>query len=282
MFNSRVKIILWFWRVILMLIALCFFLWLIWQNLIPSGYLKITKDFCRESKFISNLYPEERVGDIEIDNQNRCWQTIFNEPVYFKIKVSRSFEQVKLKIFYQNEKQPLFQIGLRKKLGWQFQFKPIENQIFDSLDWYKLTQGKITLWQRKKKFETIQQYVNNLPIDRKTAVFYYEFIPEVVKDSTKIVAWNPKIPLQSLDYIITQYQSPKNFGDLKVASVDFFISPEFSDGQQLEFILSAPEMVRNQSQIKIYRLEVELEREPLTLDNFKETINRFIQRLRDI
>lgn len=293
------KILIWVWRIFLFAVCLCFFLWLIWQNLIPSGYLKVVKNFCRdyypqyflESKHaenISGLYPEGRVGKIEIDEKGRCFQQFFDEPVYFKIKLPRSFERVKLKIFYQNENQRLLQLGLMRKkeepLNWQFQLQPIENQIFDQLDWYKITQGGITFWQKRKRFNTIQQFVNNVPIDQKTATFYYEFTPEAVKNLAKVVAWNYKTPLQYIDYIITKYQPPKIIDDLKMAEVKFFITPEFFDGHQIEFIFSAPDLIKNQSRVKIYRIEAELDRERLTQENFwaavQNLINRFVKKIK--
>jgi len=285
MSQSISKIILWSWRLVLFFWVLIFSLWLLWQNLVPSGYLKLNQDFCKPTVFISNLYPENRVGDLEIDEQGRCFQRFFDEPVYFKLKIPRSFEGARLKIYYQNENQPLFQVGLMKlkqnSTDWQFQLKPIENQIFDNLTWPKLTFTGLTLWQKEKRFETIQEFVNNLPANQKVATFYYKLAPEAIKNQNNVIVWNQKTSLQDVDYIIAKYQTPKIFGDLKVTEIDFLITPEFSDGRRIEFMFSAPEMIRNQTQIKIYRIEAELTREPLTWENFKITIKNFINQIKE-
>lgn len=297
MLKSRIyNLIIWFWRAVLLLVVLCFFVWLVWQNLIPSGYFRVVKDFCRDyypRQFFENrlvepfsvLYPESRVSEVIIDDKGRCFQQFFSEPVYFKITTPRSFEQVKLKIFYQNENQTLFQLGVMKKkenlLDWEFRLQPIENQIFDQLNWYKITQEGITLWQKKKRFNTIQQFVNSVPIDQKTATFYYEFNPEAIKNPTKVIVWNYKTPMKYVDHVITQYQPPKAVDDLKMAEVKFFINPEFSDGRQIEFMFSTPDLIKNRGRIKIYRIEAELLREPLTWDNFQTTLKNLIIRVKN-
>lgn len=293
-------IVIWGWRIILLAIFLCFFLWLFWQNLAASGYFAIGKDFCRDASlpstptlsigqtdFFDSFYPVGRVSNIEVDERGRCFQRLMGEPVYFKAKMPRSFERVRAKIFYQNDDQPLFELGLMKNsqgsVEWQFQLKPLENQIFDQLGWYKISQGgitvHITLWQKKEKFETIQQFVNNLPANEKVATFHYELAPEAVKDPTKVIVWNYKTPMQYVDYVIAQYQPPQREGDLKIATADFLIAPEFAFDHQLEFIVSAPGLAREQTNVRIYKIEMELERGGLTQQNLKEIFKTLGRRL---
>ncbi len=287
------KFLLWAWRATLIAGCVLFFLWLVWQNVIPSGYLRIENDFSQQinsslffspqQKFISDLYPADRVSPIETDASGRCWQQFFSEPVYFKINLPRSFEKVRIKIFYQNIGQPLLQIGLMKinqgSNNWAFQLQPLENQIFDQLNWYKIVKGGVTLWQKNKKFNTVEQFVNHLPVSERLATFDYNLTPEAITNPKKIILWNSKTPLQYVDYIISNYQSPKIEGDLKKAEAKFFINSEFSDGRQIEFMLSAPDLVKNQQTIKIYKIEAELEREPLTTENLLATFNNLLIRL---
>ncbi|HKL23475.1 MAG TPA: hypothetical protein VJ895_01865, partial [Candidatus Nanoarchaeia archaeon] len=53
-------------------------------------------------------------------------------PVYFKIKVPRTFSKIKLEIVYQNFQHPVLQLGLMRKrqnpLDWKFQLKEIEQK----------------------------------------------------------------------------------------------------------------------------------------------------------
>ena len=203
------KFLLWAWRATLIAGCVLFFLWLVWQNVIPSGYLRIENDFSQQinsslffspqQKFISDLYPADRVSPIETDASGRCWQQFFSEPVYFKINLPRSFEKVRIKIFYQNIGQPLLQIGLMKinqgSNNWAFQLQPLENQIFDQLNWYKIVKGGVTLWQKNKKFNTVEQFVNHLPVSERLATFDYNLTPEAITNPKKIILWNSKLSL---------------------------------------------------------------------------------------
>jgi len=173
------KKILIFYRVLLSCLMLFFFGSLLYQNIVPSGKMLLTKNFCQENAFISNLYPEERVEPVN-KQEDKCMQTFFNEPVYFKVKIPRVFNQAKVKIAYHNARQPIVQLGLLQKrkepADWNFQLKLLENKVFDKLDWPKIETQGITLWQKKKRFDSIYQFVNNLPMDQKTVTFFYRFV----------------------------------------------------------------------------------------------------------
>ena len=274
------KIILWLWRSILIIAVIGLLVWLFIQNLAISGHLEVAKDFCQSSNFISDFYPKVRVGEIETEN-NVCFQRIIVEPVYFKVKVPRTFNQVKVKIVYQNEKQPLFQLGILKKrtliTDWQFQIKPLENQILDQLAWFKISEDGITFWQKEKKFESIHRFVNNLPEDKRIATFNYGFSPEAVKNPDKIIGWNLKTPLKYVDYLIADYQSPDKEGMWKIAQAEFFINPDFMTDHSLEFILSAPGLDENRAEIKIRRIEIFLDREPVNFENLMIDIKKFLK-----
>jgi hypothetical protein len=221
MTKEKIKLIIFAWRMILIISILVFLFWLCWQNSISGGHLKVANNFCSserssvilspQQKFISNFYPIDRVGDIEIDDLGRCFQRIISDPAYFKIILSRSFSEVKLKIYYQSERQDLLQIGLMKNsqgpLDWAFQLQTIENKII-----------------------------------------------------------KPKVIPQLSD-------------DFKVGQVDFSVTSDFDAGRQLEFILSAPTLSKNQGQIKVYKIEADLIRQPLTMHNFIITCSQFWQKL---
>jgi hypothetical protein len=125
-------------RLILGLFFLILLSWLFYQNLVVRGELEIHRNFCSPSRLISNLYPEDRVGRPE-NQEGNCWQRIFVEPVYFKIKVPRTFSEIELEIVYQNSQHSVLQLGLMKKkknpLDWEFQLKKIKQE--PSLEWQR-------------------------------------------------------------------------------------------------------------------------------------------------
>lgn len=288
------KNILKIYRCLLILGALAFLVWLLHKNIIVQGQLFLTKDFCFPSRFISDLYPEERVGDVEEDDAGNCFQRIFVEPVYFKVKVPRTFARAKVKITYANPQQPIFQFGLMKKkeypLDWRFSLRLLENKIFDDLSWHRLTEQDVSLWQKKKRFENIYEFVNDVPDDQKTVTFFYQFSPEAVKDKTKVVEWNAETNLNYVDYIIARYQSPEVVASRALTQevwqeneVEFFAGDEHMNDHSLEFIVSAPGLTNNRYEVKIRKIEVELSRTPTDWSTFFIDINNyFLKKLRNV
>ena len=130
------KAILYIYRIILIVAVILLFGWLIYKNLIVTGQITMAKDFCQESPFISNLYPENRAGGVEIENGS-CFQRFFIEPIYFKVKVTRTFAKAKVKIIYQNPGQEIVQLGLMQRrinpLDWRFHLEFLGDK--KTLDW---------------------------------------------------------------------------------------------------------------------------------------------------
>jgi len=281
------------YRLILILAVLLLLAWLLKKNVVINGQLFVSRDFCDSSRFISDLYPENRVGGVEYENGD-CFQRIFVEPAYFKIKVPRTFSQAKVKIIYANPDQDLFGLGLMKKreffLDWRFTLKPLENKIFNNLDWELIVAQGVSLWQKQKRFASIHEFVNNVPDDKKTATWHYQFSPEAIKDSTKVIVWNPKTNLDYVDYIITQYQAPEVVASQSLTetiwqenSVEFLVGGEYMNDNHLEFILSAPSLTHSRHEIKIKRVEIELIR-PATdwSDFFNDLKNYFLRKISNV
>lgn len=266
------KKLLTIYRIILIILALVFLGWLIDKNMVKEGELKITKDFCSDSLFISDLYPEERVGQVE---KNNCWQRIFVEPAYFKVNVPRTFERIQLKITYFNPDQDIVQIGLMKKkehpLDWRFTLKPMENSYLDNLSWFKLEEQGISLWQREKEFNSIYDFVNNLPLSEKILTFFYNFSPEILREREEIEEWELKDSLENKDYLIADYISPKIISnsnkEWKEQTVDFWAGQEHLNGNFYEFMISAPGFNNQRKEILIKNIEVRLKRPPTNWSN---------------
>lgn len=117
------------YRLILIFGVLILLAWLLQKNMVMQGTLSLSKDFCFESRFVSNLYPEERVGAVEKSEEGNCFQRIFVEPVYFRVKIPRTFDYAKVRVTYSNPKQKVFQLGLMKyrkfPLDWRFSLRDL-------------------------------------------------------------------------------------------------------------------------------------------------------------
>ncbi len=105
---------------------------LLYKDFNPSGYLKISYDFCRPTPFISKLSPYGRVLDIQ-HNRGECSQQMVIDPVYFDVRLPQRFERAVLKIWYRKDPQQALKIGPAVNLQqWQWQLKTINYQFSDN------------------------------------------------------------------------------------------------------------------------------------------------------
>ncbi|HEX9664847.1 MAG TPA: hypothetical protein VGA49_03415, partial [Patescibacteria group bacterium] len=121
-------------KIILILIPIVGFVWLVNKNLAFSGQLTVKYDFSKKSAFISELYPNSRVSSVQRDEQGEYFQALTSHPVYFDLKMPRTFNQAEIIIKYKNSDNPIFEIGAKAGPAEdQFDLKPVENQILDRL-----------------------------------------------------------------------------------------------------------------------------------------------------
>ncbi len=282
------RIFLKIYRLFVLVSILVLLFWLCQKNVVTGGKLFIERDFCNQSRFISNFYPEERVGETEKE-RGECFQKVFVEPAYFKIKIPRTFERAKIRIFFQNFDQENLQLGLIKKrefpLDWRFTLKPLENKTLDYLNWFRLSEQGITLWQKEKEFDRIYDFVNNLPKDKKIGTFFYDFSPEIKNGFDNIKKWNLQDSINNFDYLIADYQSPQQENNWKMSEIDFLVGKEYLNEHALEFMISAPGLTDHRYEIKIKKIEVELIRPEANWQSFifdlKDYLLRKIQNVKE-
>src|SRR3989339_1605267 len=149
---------------------------LVAKDLVPGGHLEFTYDFSTDSPVVTNLFPANRLSEINrVNNTDSYWQQLEAEPVYFETRLPQKFETAEVELVYQNKSQPLIQVGLRT-LGeneWNYYFKPLENQLLDRLDWFKLESEDGTIWQKQKKYLSWPQFLDNFDSLKNLAAYDY-------------------------------------------------------------------------------------------------------------
>ncbi len=177
--NNIIKI-----RIILWLGLAAVVGWLLYMGIVPSGQIAYVKDFTKDNYFIRKLTPEERVGDM-IDGS----QKIMGDPVYFTLRTPRRFDKAKLSIKYRKQEAELpigssaslIEVGvLADKTIWRYDLQPIENEIIDQLAlvWDVIRQDGLILLQKEKKFNSIDEFLNNLPNRKEMALYNYDLKEE--------------------------------------------------------------------------------------------------------
>jgi len=160
-------------KIILILIPIFVLGYLVKKDLVWSGEMVVEKDFGQSSPFILDFFPSERMSAVGKD-AGGYYQSITSEPVYFDLKVPRPFSKIKAEITYDNKDVPVLKLGAQASpFDWEYQMKTLENQYIDRLDWPKITEDGVTLFQKEKKFASIKDFLKNLPATNKIAVYDY-------------------------------------------------------------------------------------------------------------
>ncbi|KKQ57536.1 MAG: hypothetical protein US74_C0003G0003 [Parcubacteria group bacterium GW2011_GWA2_38_13] len=166
-------------RLIFFLLPIALALRLLYKDFVVSGQLTAEYDFKTPSPFISVLRPQSRVSEISHNDSGDYFQTIHDEPVYFDIRMPRMLDTAKVSIVYKNIDQRIFEAGaMTNKDQWIFDLKPVENNIIDylfqdKLRWTMIRDQDVVLFQRNKKFQSIKDFLENLPANEKIATYNY-------------------------------------------------------------------------------------------------------------
>ena len=295
--NKKIRKLASFNRAVLLLIAIIGILYLFWLNLLSSGNWIVRKNFIStetNKSFLLRLFSEDNlISNFYPDSFYLNQSDIFIEPVFFNVKVPRLFPRGQATIVFRNPDQDLFQIGVKNRQTWNWQYLPLENKILDKLDWFKVSENGITLWQKEKKYLSIQEFLTHLPqstdylhqergVKIATVNYHFSDLPESLRQGEEVIEWNVETNYDYVDYIIARYQPPKELDNgWKMNQVDFE-NPLIVSGK-LEFSLSSPQLALNGHQITIRQIEIALQRPALTYDNLStwliDYVNKFFYRL---
>lgn len=157
---------IWIIRTILFIFAASILGFLFYQNIVPGGELNLAHDFQSASPFISPIYPEGRTA------KEKDGISIFEEPAYFDARVPRKFEKVKVKVYYDNLAPPILELGAERSPGKKnFTFRPLQNKTLDDLNWKKISDGNLVLYERNGGFEEIGDFLRRMPSKDSIALY---------------------------------------------------------------------------------------------------------------
>ena len=163
---------------ILILLAPVFLLgWVINVNVAPTGHVRIVQNVGQASRGAIELEPAARLSDIETGSRQ-----IIDQPVYFSMKMPRSFETAKVTLEYQNQIQPLVELGVHRTVGtYDYLLKPFDVGLLRSGEWEFLHDDaqSLMLAQKKtasgKKYASVQDFTENIPRDSITAEYNIDY-----------------------------------------------------------------------------------------------------------
>ena len=183
---------------------LCVVFWLLYMAIVPSGKISyVRRDFGisppNYNYFISKLTPEDRVAltsEAKLPAGSLASWKITGDPVYFSLRTHRRFDKAKLTLKYKNEGDlPLIEAGiLADSVVWRYDLRPIENKTIDqlSLAWDVISEGEAILLQREKKYNSIDEFLNNMPDNKEIALYNYNLaqkylLPDYEKSNENLI-----------------------------------------------------------------------------------------------
>ncbi|MFH0818670.1 MAG: hypothetical protein V1898_01615 [Patescibacteria group bacterium] len=171
------------WSIFLFVAIVALFLFLLNNYFVFNGKLTISYDFCSPATLITEFTPTGRALAIEKNlKTGECYQRIVGEPVYFTSYVPRSFDTAEVAINYQNPSQSILELGVQKSIDWNFELKPLENKFIDNSTWDRINTDNIIFLQKQKKYNSYQEFLDNVPTDKKIATYNYSLPYKFVID----------------------------------------------------------------------------------------------------
>lgn len=269
-------------KIILAALPVFLFLFLFSRYFVFSGQLHIVYDMEKHSPYIS-LLPEDRISD-PTQEGSVTYRLAEAEPLYMDIRTPRSFQTARISIFYSNETQDIIELGgLVDRVAESYIFQAVENQYLDNLSWPMIVEPENgrTLWQRVPRFESIEAFLEELPEKDEIVVYQYDLGPDYDTFS-KLVDLEKSEKQYVIAGYVKNYPSQDGFPNtsrgrvLRQKSLSFNLGPiQYSQYHKYRFVLSAPGVDASKN-LRLYRLEVFLEREPVTWKSFFRKGMRFV------
>jgi len=191
-YRRVLEILLWAVKGVTLGLTLLLFLWIFNKYFSPLGKLTVVYDFKDDSEYISHLEPWQRL--LPPEELNGDWvQSIKDDLVYFDVKSPRWFQKANVEITFQNQDQPIIEIGARVKGNEKGYFdKSLQNKLIDNLTWSKITEGEVSLYQKEEKYDSINDFLINFPDNEIIGEYFYrlpekKIIPGYEKNNQKTV-----------------------------------------------------------------------------------------------
>ena len=127
---------------------------LIKKDLVLGGKLVIESDLTKKLPMISVLYPEHRV------EKQGNYYAIKKEPIYFNVRSPIIFDKAEIEIEFQNNEQERIGLGVAiTEEGWAFKNHTLYNKTLNDIDWYSISDGINTLYQREENFSDLNNFI---------------------------------------------------------------------------------------------------------------------------
>ncbi|MBU0649217.1 hypothetical protein KJ969_03940 [Patescibacteria group bacterium] len=168
------KLLLRLIQIIIILSPLLLLAWLFNLNFVPSGVLARGFDFSRPSPYVDYLVPAERVTGVQSGDGER-FQEILQDPVYFHAHLPSNFDELTVGLKFKPDEQTLLEFGpMMNEEAWQYDLRPLWNELIEELNWPYVEEGGARLYQKNANFSSVSEFLNNMPALDRVGVYDYD------------------------------------------------------------------------------------------------------------
>lgn len=198
---------------------------LLYKTITPFGVINYQSNFLSFNYFISDLSPVERLV-----SQSRFDNRVSGEPIYFYLRTPRPFRTATVTLTLRNP-APLVELGIcRDKTAWNFERQPIYVEGLEKLASHPETfqENGLLLWQREKKYNSVQQFLESLP------------------SAEKITTYNYQLPTQVR---LSDYQPAKQARTITTGLRGGYVALTYSGGEPLEMNITVHRELKNKDNV---------------------------------
>jgi len=137
---------------------------LAYQAVAPEGSVSATSYLIKPAPFVSEPKPSERLA-VPVDDQLAgTVRPLVDSPLYLDVTPPSSFDSITETVRYVNKGGTLLELGaLASSIDDQFELRPADNRLLDSLQWNRVASGQLTLLERNHRYASIDEFFSDPP-----------------------------------------------------------------------------------------------------------------------
>lgn len=156
-----------FAQLFIVLIPFGIFVWLANIELVPDGIFEVRHSVTDSSPYLDALAPQDRIRDST---------TIIDDPVFFFLHPHRHFDRVAFEIWFKNQTVPIVEFGgLMQTKPDVYDLQPFHNLLIDELNWPSVNENGLTLYQKIKKYDSLEAFYTHPPARGKVALYKADY-----------------------------------------------------------------------------------------------------------
>ena len=147
-------------------------LFLACRAFLPISSLAIKTDLVRPVPYVSAPMPPERLAPIVIDPEAGQLVPLAGSPVYLDLAAPTDFDRVSVEVRFTNPGNALLEIGgLASSIDDQYDLRPADAPLLDSLSWNRLSSGRLAVLERRHHYASIDDFFSSPPPVEQVAAY---------------------------------------------------------------------------------------------------------------